>query len=161
MFVVFFFFSSRRRHTRCGRDWSSDVCSSDLVIGLLVVLFTLVLFVWLARTTNLIREPGSAVPGKLRPYNLGRTQMAFWFFLVYVSYVVIWLITSALDTITPSLLGLMGISAGTALGEALIDSGKDAAQGGQLLDRAAEKQSLEQRIAELESQLADLNSRTT
>src|SRR6266498_5552124 len=32
MFVIccVFFFSSRRRHTRCGRDWSSDVCSSDL-----------------------------------------------------------------------------------------------------------------------------------
>src|SRR5438128_1541530 len=28
--VSFFFFSSRRRHTRCYRDWSSDVCSSDL-----------------------------------------------------------------------------------------------------------------------------------
>src|SRR2546429_5611747 len=28
--VVIFFFSSRRRHTRCSRDWSSDVCSSDL-----------------------------------------------------------------------------------------------------------------------------------
>src|SRR3989449_9233186 len=27
---MFFFFSSRRRHTRCSRDWSSDVCSSDL-----------------------------------------------------------------------------------------------------------------------------------
>src|SRR2546422_5584804 len=27
---IFFFFSSRRRHTRCSRDWSSDVCSSDL-----------------------------------------------------------------------------------------------------------------------------------
>src|SRR3989442_7841413 len=27
---VVFLFSSRRRHTRCGRDWSSDVCSSDL-----------------------------------------------------------------------------------------------------------------------------------
>src|SRR3712207_8639949 len=27
---VFFFFSSRRRHTRYWRDWSSDVCSSDL-----------------------------------------------------------------------------------------------------------------------------------
>src|SRR5258705_2797404 len=26
-----FFFSSRRRHTRCLSDWSSDVCSSDLV----------------------------------------------------------------------------------------------------------------------------------
>src|SRR5438105_5312541 len=28
--VFFFFFSSRRRHTRSTRDWSSDVCSSDL-----------------------------------------------------------------------------------------------------------------------------------
>src|SRR3712207_490938 len=28
--IVFFFFSSRRRHTRYWRDWSSDVCSSDL-----------------------------------------------------------------------------------------------------------------------------------
>src|SRR3989442_9338165 len=32
--LCFFFFSSRRRHTRCGRDWSSDVCSSDLVLGI-------------------------------------------------------------------------------------------------------------------------------
>src|SRR2546422_9355614 len=29
-----FFFSSRRRHTRCSRDWSSDVCSSDLELAL-------------------------------------------------------------------------------------------------------------------------------
>src|SRR5699024_4177148 len=30
-FVFFFFFSSRRRHTRSKRDWSSDVCCSDLL----------------------------------------------------------------------------------------------------------------------------------
>src|SRR5436309_11152019 len=30
IFFIFFFFSSRRRHTRFSRDWSSDVCSSDL-----------------------------------------------------------------------------------------------------------------------------------
>src|SRR6266496_4741819 len=30
---TFFFFSSRRRHTRSLRDWSSDVCSSDLCLG--------------------------------------------------------------------------------------------------------------------------------
>src|SRR3712207_8331139 len=29
----FFFFSSRRRHTRYWRDWSSDVCSSDLTMA--------------------------------------------------------------------------------------------------------------------------------
>src|SRR5690606_36482438 len=31
-FFFFFFFSSRRRHTRFSRDWSSDVCSSDLAM---------------------------------------------------------------------------------------------------------------------------------
>src|SRR5204863_2020918 len=31
-FFFFFFFSSRRRHTRSLRDWSSDVCSSDLAL---------------------------------------------------------------------------------------------------------------------------------
>src|SRR5215510_2339675 len=31
--MVVFFFSSRRRHTRWPRDWSSDVCSSDLSVG--------------------------------------------------------------------------------------------------------------------------------
>src|SRR6266566_7397364 len=33
-FFFVFFFSSRRRHTRLQGDWSSDVCSSDLEIGL-------------------------------------------------------------------------------------------------------------------------------
>src|SRR3712207_4538466 len=39
---VFFFFSSRRRHTRYWRDWSSDVCSSDLrwAIGVFAVFFS-------------------------------------------------------------------------------------------------------------------------
>src|SRR5690625_5806514 len=31
VYFLFFFFSSRRRHTRWPRDWSSDVCSSDLL----------------------------------------------------------------------------------------------------------------------------------
>src|SRR5690606_39391885 len=34
LFFFFFFFSSRRRHTRFSRDWSSDVCSSDLTVDL-------------------------------------------------------------------------------------------------------------------------------
>src|SRR3989304_6659909 len=32
--AFYYFLSSRRRHTRCSRDWSSDVCSSDLELGL-------------------------------------------------------------------------------------------------------------------------------
>lgn len=132
------------------------------VVSLLVVLMTLILLIWLARKTNLIRETGvSPVSGKLRPYNLGRTQMAFWFFLIYASYLTIWLISDALDTITPALLGLMGISAGTALGEAMIDGGKDDAQTAQLQDLTAEKQSLEQGIPELVSQVSETNAKAT
>src|SRR5437868_8686082 len=37
----FFFFSSRRRHTRSKRDWSSDVCSSDLRCRLATSLLSL------------------------------------------------------------------------------------------------------------------------
>src|SRR5262245_62339413 len=36
VYLFVFFFSSRRRHTRCLSDWSSDVCSSDLAAGRLV-----------------------------------------------------------------------------------------------------------------------------
>jgi len=79
--------------------------------------------------------------------------MAFWFFLIYASYVSIWLITDALDTITASLLALMGISAGTALGEALIDNGKDTAVANQLQDLTAEKQALEQGMTQTQSDL--------
>src|SRR5690625_7666037 len=53
--VVFFFFSSRRRHTRWPRDWSSDVCSSDLGRSLL------------ARPAPARRRPGVAAgPGRSR-----------------------------------------------------------------------------------------------
>src|SRR5437868_11785380 len=38
-FSHFFFFSSRRRHTRSKRDWSSDVCSSDLQLNESLVIY--------------------------------------------------------------------------------------------------------------------------
>lgn len=124
------------------------------LVALLVIFVTLILLLWLARTTNIIREPGPPpAPGKRRPYNLGRAQMAFWFFLIYASYLAIWLVTSALDTITTSLLALMGISAGTALGEAMIDTGKDTAKTNQLQDLTAEKQALEQNVVQTQSQV--------
>src|SRR2546422_1846990 len=55
-FFFFFFFSSRRRHTRCSRDWSSDVCSSDLnlrnfALWVIIVLLALALF-------TLFQNPG-------------------------------------------------------------------------------------------------------
>ena len=123
-------------------------------VALAVIVGTLILLLWLVRKTNIIREPGPPpAPGKRRPYNLGRAQMAFWFFLVYASYLAIWLITSALDTITASLLALMGISAGTALGEALIDNGKETTKTNQVQDLTAERQAVELSISQTQSDL--------
>ena len=129
------------------------------ILAFLVIVVTLVLLLWLVTRTNIIRERGPAPPaGKRRPYNLGRAQMAFWFFLIYSSYVAIWLVTDALDTITASLLALMGISAATALSEVLIDNGKDTSIQNQTRDLSAEKQALEQSISETQPQLDALNA---
>jgi len=142
--------------------WLTVISPPYGAIAFVVVVVTLVLLLWLACKTNLIRDGGYCpVPGKLRPYNLGRVQMAFWFFLIYASYVTIWLITDALDTITASLLALMGISAATALSEAMIDSGKFNASADQLQSLTANKQSLEQTIPELQGQIESLNAKTS
>jgi hypothetical protein len=129
------------------------------VVAFLLILLTLVLLLWLVRKTNIIREPGPPpISGKRRPYNLGRAQMAFWFFLIYASYTTLWLITGALDTITASLLALMGISAGTALGEALIDNGKDEAKTNQVQELTAQKQAIEQAVTDVQAQVNDVNA---
>src|SRR2546430_13475094 len=52
---VYFFFSSRRRHTRFDCDWSSDVCSSDLG----TVAEARRLWAAVARTNVMIKVPGT------------------------------------------------------------------------------------------------------
>jgi hypothetical protein len=126
-------------------------------IALVVVAGMLIAFVRLARNTNLIRDAspdGTSMgldAGTLRPYNLGRAQMAFWFLLICSSYIAIWLVTGALDTITGSLLGLMGMSAGTALGEAVIDADKADAKTEKVIALTAQKQAIELGLAEAPS----------
>jgi hypothetical protein len=79
------------------------------------------LFAWLATVTNIIRESGPAPNGKRKAFSLGRSQMAFWFFLVLASYLGILLITREQSPIPSQVLGLMGIATITALGSAAVD----------------------------------------
>jgi hypothetical protein len=78
---------------------------------LIVVAIALVIY---ARRSDMLRD-GPSIDGVCQPYSLARVQMAWWFFLLVVGYVFIWLVTGEVDSIAPSLLGLVGISAATAL----------------------------------------------
>ena len=94
-------------------------------IGLTVILGALIAFLALARYTHIIRDPAAPRrPDGKRPYSLARGQMAFWFFLVIAAYFFLWIVTGDMDTLNVSVLALIGISAGTALGSAFIDAAK-------------------------------------
>jgi hypothetical protein len=98
--------------------------------GLIVILGALIAFIALARHTHIIRDPAAPRrPDGQRPYSLARGQMAFWFFLVIASFFFLWIVTGDMDTLNPSVLGLIGISAGTALGSAFIDARKPISTG--------------------------------
>jgi hypothetical protein len=89
-----------------------------------LALFLLVL-IWLARRTRLLRDSSPLTPpDRLPPYSLSRFQMAFWSFLIIAAYLFIWMITDELDTITGSVLALLGIGSSTALAATLIDKEK-------------------------------------
>jgi hypothetical protein len=78
---------------------------------------------------NLIRESGlKPIDGRFRPYSLGRCQMALWLFVVIISYLSIYMTTGAADTLNSSVLILLGIGSGTALGAVSIDVATDSSK---------------------------------
>lgn len=100
------------------------IVSVALLFGLLII------FVYLARATNLIRSSGEGGEvGLRRPYELGRVQMSFWLFVIAISYLYLWLVTGDLYTIGPSHLALTGISAATAVGASVVGRRRAVSQG--------------------------------
>jgi hypothetical protein len=85
----------------------------------------LALMIFLAIRTSLIRDGAKLAGGGLPTYSLARTQMAFWFLNVVLSVLLIWAVTGSVPPITSSVLGLIGIGTGTALGAALVDQNSD------------------------------------
>jgi hypothetical protein len=117
---------------------------------LALFLIFLVGFWYLARRTDVIRDsvplPGE---GARRPYSLARTQASWWFFLVLAAYMLIGMITGDFSTsITPTVLILMGISAGTVVGSAFVDASKTTPQ--RASQQAATRQALTAEVAQLQ-----------
>ncbi|HEY2829260.1 MAG TPA: hypothetical protein VGJ88_04025 [Thermoanaerobaculia bacterium] len=103
--------------------------ASPFHVYLILLLVTLIGFVYLCTHTPVIRGGQPSQGLKDRPFSLSLFQMAFWFFLVIAAYVFIWLICDELNTITDSVLGLIGIGAATAVGAKMVNdrtTGSDA-----------------------------------
>ncbi len=128
-----------------------------------VVLFAL--FVWAARASDIVREGGpQPTGGRRKAYSLGRCQMAFWFFLIAMAFCLIFLITWDVDSISQGVLGLMGISAGTGLAGAIVDTSKNGDAESQKKDLLGQKALLAagpprpQAQADVEAKLAQVSA---
>ncbi|MBC3918819.1 hypothetical protein H8L32_15100 [Undibacterium sp. CY18W] len=77
----------------------------------------------LGRDSGLLRDSSSAAVGE-RTFSLARVQMAWWFFIVLVSYIWLWIVAEGIPTISPQALGLLGIGSATYLTAAGVDVSK-------------------------------------
>lgn len=78
--------------------------------------------VFLAQKTSLLREEGTPPAGGKAAYSLAKCQMAWWFFWVVAAFMLLLMVTWDYNTITNGTLALIGISAGTGLAGAVVDS---------------------------------------
>tara|TARA_R110002073_G_scaffold87651_1_gene208120 strand:- start:2511 stop:3674 length:1164 start_codon:yes stop_codon:yes gene_type:complete len=119
------------------------------------ILFMIILglFLYCAVKSNIIRDAGKEPTdhGLRKPFSISRVQMAIWFFLVIGTYPFIYLITGDLGSISSSLLGLMGISAGTAFSAAVIDGSKSSANVIAYSQLKAKKNAFSERIIDIEN----------
>jgi len=116
----------------------------------LFVILVMIYVYYKAEKMGAFRDRGSLVNGNGKPaLSLARVQMGFWFFLVVASFLFIWMVIGELPGIPASVLGLIGIASGTALGAAAIDTNKRASAS--LI--ISEKNATEKEIQGLDTQL--------
>lgn len=89
---------------------------SVVIVGVIA----LVLSFWILLKGNALRDSWGGA------YSLGKSQMAFWGLIVFLSFLGVWLITGSMERIPPQTLVLLGISGVTGLAAVLIGNTKDA-----------------------------------
>lgn len=96
-----------------------------------VLVFSAAFCALAARTTMLMeRVTSTQAPPGMR-FSLAKVQLALWFFAVFGSFLVIWLVTGNFNTINSSIVATLGISVGTALGDAYIKGARPMAESGE------------------------------
>jgi len=94
-----------------------------IVVGFGFIIAVAYALLRLGRESGLLRDTGTAAIAK-RSYSLARVQMAWWFFIVFASYVWLWIVGEGIPDISTQALGLMGIGSATYLTAAGVDSSK-------------------------------------
>lgn len=96
---------------------------------MIVAVVVLAWIVWLAKTSALLKDQLiPQIPPQRQTFSLARSQMAFWFLIVLLSFLYLFIKTGSTDVITPQALMLMGLSALTAGGGAIVDSMRDTSE---------------------------------
>jgi hypothetical protein len=107
-----------------------------------VLVFSLTFCALAARTSMLMERVTSTQGSPGMRFSLAKVQLALWFFAVFGSFLVIWLVTGNFNTINSSIVATLGISVGTALGDAYIKSARPLSEGA---ETAAQPESLPDR----------------
>ncbi len=113
----------------------------------------------LAKKTDILRDQGAPPPepGKRKPYSLAKCQAAFWFFLTITAFCFIFIIVNSFDSLTEGVLGLLGISAGTAVGSAVIDKSSQTSTQKKLEQTQTAQEEVASEVSQLEVEHAVLS----
>jgi hypothetical protein len=131
------------------------------VLGFLLLIAALVALFVLTRRSNILRDPRAvAGEGGRASFSLARSQMAYWFVVVLLSYLYLWVVTGERDTLPVSVIALLGISAATALGGVVVDDPKNKVSHDEMTKLQQQKAQVRSRLSALRGQLAALTAPT-
>lgn len=101
------------------------VRKSWFIISIVIIAALFILFLVLAARSDILREVGPNPDAGRKAYSLALVQMAIWFFVIISSWLLLYVVKHTFNTISETLLILMGISAGTGIGGVVIDTNRD------------------------------------
>jgi hypothetical protein len=101
------------------------VRKSWFITSIVIIVAILILFLVLAVKSDILRDIGPNPATGRKSYSLALVQMATWFFVIMTSWLLLYVVKHTFNTITDTLVILMGISAGTGMGGMAIDTNRN------------------------------------
>lgn len=134
-----------------GNGLKVDLLPQGSIFVWLLLLALLIAFLIMAVKSDILRDAPTPPGSKKLSFSLGRTQMAWWLFIVVSSYLYILIVVGIHDCLTQGALILTGISGGTAALSYAVDANKR----GQRVPLEKQKAGLTSQLAALDAKLAD------